>query len=206
MNRPCIQMSLQTSLIAACLVAGTAQARSPGVSLTPQAFIEISWENVNASRYEVRAGSSRLMSASRLSYLHLSDVPPENLSVYAIRFEGDGDTEPFREVREPIDFMAETTERYVIDWDPQVYTRPFVGVRAAYAGPAQDRGTRIRAAQQRPFILPQRPAWIYQVVFGQGLAGEEGRYTAPFDAGPDGFNGLGPYTDLTPPDAGEARP
>ncbi|WP_429911325.1 hypothetical protein [Glycocaulis sp.] len=201
MNHLRIQTSLQISVIAACLVAGTAQARSPGASLTPQAFIEISWENVNASRYEVRAGSSRLMSASRLSYLHLSDVPPENLTVYAIRFEGDGDAEPFREVREPIDFTAETTERYVIDWDPEVYSRAYIGVRAGYEGPVEERGARVHFAQERPFTLPQPTGQIYQIIFGQGVSGEDGAGSAPFRATRDGFEAHAPYIDLTPADA-----
>lgn len=201
MNHLRIQTSLQISVIAACLVAGTAQARSPGVSLTPQAFIEISWENVNASRYEVRAGSLRLMSATRLSYLHLSDVPPENLTVYAIRFEGDGDTEPFREVREPIAFTADTTERYVIDWDPDVYSRPYIGVRAGYTGPVEERGARVHFAQERPFTLPQPTGEIYQIIFGQGVSGEDGAGLPPFRATRDGFEAHAPYVDLTPPEA-----
>lgn len=186
-------------LAAAAAFMPGAAADDAGVQITREPFIELSWESVNASRYEVRAGARRLMSAARLSYLHTAGPLPENLSVEAVRFEGDGVDEEFREVRESVRFDAQTRERYVIDWDPDIHDRPYLGVSAGYEGPVSERGIQIHFALQRPFIVAPPPGSVVQLVFGNAVENSDGSRSAPFEIGPDGFVGLAPYIELELP-------
>ncbi len=176
-----------------------ASADDEGVQITREPFVEISWESVNASRYEVRAGSRRLMAGTRLNHLLEPGAPADEISVHAIRFEGDGVDVEFSEVQEAIPFEIRDTERLVIDWDPEVYDRPYIGVRAGYEGPVNERGAQIHLAQQRPFRVAPEPDQVEQVVFGDGVENEDGSMSAPFVITSEGFEARGEYRNLETP-------
>jgi hypothetical protein len=191
--------SIWMSVLAVVAFSSLASADDEGVQITRQPFVEISWDSVNASRYEVRDGSRRLMAGTRLSHLLEPGAPIDEISVHAIRFEGDGVDVEFTEVQEAIPFEIRDAERFVIDWDPDVYERPYIGVRAGYEGPVDERGAQIHLAQQRPFRIAPEPDQVEHVVFGAGVENEDGSVSAPFVITAEGFEARGSYRKLETP-------
>jgi hypothetical protein len=190
-----------TALAAIILSSPAAMAADPaeGVSVTREPFLEISWEHVNASRYDVRIGERPVMGGTRLNYLHDGETVPDDLVVEAVRFEGSISDPARQEIREPLEFEVSEVERYVIDWDPDVYDRPYIGFHGGYEGPVTSRGWQTHLAQRRPFRIEADPEAVQQVLFGAGVETEDGRMTAPFSLTRSGIEKRGEYRELELP-------
>ena len=175
------------------------EVREEGVWMSRQPFVEVIWESVNASRYEVLIGSRRVMAGTQLSHLLDGAAVPDGLSVQAVRFEGDGEETPFTEVSETIAFEVRTVARYVIDWDETVYDRPYIGVLAGYEGPVNTRGPNTHMAMDPPFRIDAAPDQVRRIVFAPALEDDYGARSAPFTLSRVGLVAHGPLVELKTP-------
>ncbi|KAA5804773.1 hypothetical protein F1654_01860 [Alkalicaulis satelles] len=187
--------------LAIALPAAPAIAAQPedDVSLTREAFLELSWDHTEGWRYEVSVDGLPVSRGTEPSYLHTSDTLPEGLVVEAVRFEGSISDPNRQEFREPVTFETGTTERLVIRWNPDVYERPYIGYRIAVEGQGPRSGWQTHLIQRRSFIIRADPDTVDRVLFGDAVLVSENRMGAPFDITMGRIERRGDYHELDVP-------
>ncbi len=160
-----------------------------GVDLQLENVVYLEWEDLDGSRrYFVELDGEKLLSTGLRSAYVQHEGPIDALVVRATE-AGDRRGDPAEDVTV---LAAERRERLVVDWDPEHYERPYIGMRAG--GLRQS-----YLMEDRPHIITIDPDDLKLLVLGEEVDRPDAIVNSPFEVTRQSVREFGPYVELPLP-------
>ena len=180
---------LSASLLVVGIGCTPADEQLEGVEINLENVTYLEWEDLEGRRrYFVEADGEELTSTNRQVAYVLYRGPIDDIVVRATE-AGDRRGEPVTETQV---LNAEVVERLVVDWDPEVYETPYLGMRAG--------GWRaFLELEDRPHIIPEDPDDFELLLFGEAVDRPDAIGNSPFEITRQSVREYGPYVELPLP-------